>query len=816
MKVTHRQLSLIIENYLSDKSLLTELKKKAFNQFIQRGLINDQEFKTYIFHSKAGWIPPFNDPIMAKILFNTLNAGGQGHSVYDMARMGEDILNKIVSNARRGDLPPRPVRGTANQFIDILPEIDVVQPDNTTLTYDKAIQYIESGRGVGKRTEALNKAIADGIRGQKSEFEVIAMPTGSNPYFVAYPKTYKGSIVLGRMGPDYNYLNPNSPGEKAQLGEMSWCTTVDGAGNMFLNYHQRMNLHMYYLTRVGDYNSGSPERKFCLSFQKNGDQVTLHEDGHATVNGDNKPASKETIISHIGQRLYNLIEADVAKPSRKTIDVIAYFKSLTLDQYKDLREAVTSEQDLQLFQKQVEGICQYSSNVDIFIEMVKDPSPYIHRHPIRFTNSARPEVAEVAIEYLPFDKIIKSKLPLTPEFMAEVYRSEKSKNGGKIPSIILYNFIDDTNTYDPNRFHGIEIYSRDPSPELFDEMVKDIVSGNVIYGNEWNSKNPPRHYYHGKIVKHPDLTPEHFKLLYQLFDAERSVDYGNRHLLILISHPNCPEELKLLELTNRFDYKLRIVPAQGEVVANNLGELKSANPKSVATLATYGNNKLFKAFEEKRPDVFLSYIDRAAEFNSFYFLGSKIHLDPIYPIKVYERAIHREILLNPQNYRNGILDFRTIPRVNAAAVILKLREDPLIKKSDIQAYKAQVEKTEKLAQMLSIFVDPNRVVELQEVFQDVWMEALMPAEDMGLSNAKIVKLYEKGYRTVNIHDYMTEIIAYLQEYEEQPEMNNPETYGWALSLYKIVNFVINGKAAWQRYAQANNVPWPAKFNDYLI
>ena len=816
MKLTRKQLSLLVESYLKESQFLFEIKKKSFNQFIQRELINDQEFKTYIFNSEGGWIPPFNDPIMSKILFNTLSAGGQGHSVYDMSRMGEDILNKIVSNARRGDLPPRPVRGTANQFIDILPEIDVVQPDNTTLTYDKAIQYIESGTGVGKRSEALNKTIADGIRGQKSEFEVIAMPTSANPYFVAYPKTYKGSIALGRMGPDYNYLNPNSPNEKAQLGDMSWCTTVDGSGNMFLNYHQRMNLHMYYLTRVGDYDPRLPERKFCLSFQKTGDQVILHEDGHATVNGNNSQASKETIISHIGQRLYNLIEADAAKPSRKTIDVIAYFKSLTLDQYKDLREAVTSEQDLQLFQKQVEGICQYSSNVDIFIEMVKDPSPYIHRHPIRFTNSARPEVAEVAIEYLPFDKIIKSKLPLTPEFMTEVYRSEKKKNGGRIPSKILYNFIDDSNTHDLNSFYGIEIHRRDPSPEILDEMVKDITSDNVIYGSSgWSSENPPRDYYHRKIVRHPDLTSEHFKLLYQLFDSERSVDDGNKNLLVLITRPNCPEELKLLEITNRFDFKLRTVPAQGEAVANKLGELKSASPRPVSTLAAYGDSKLFKVFEEKRPDVFLSYIDAAAEFNSFLQFMSWTHLDPVYGIKVYERAIHREVLLNPNNYKNGVLSFRTEPSV-VAPVILKLQKDPLIKKPDVQAYKKQVATTERIASATSLFVDPNNAVELQEYYQDEWMEALMPASEIGIGHAEIVKIYEKGYATVNIHDYMAEIIAYLQKYEEQPEMNNPETYGWALSLYKIVNFVINGKAAWQRYTQANNVPWPPKFNDFLI
>ncbi len=114
-----------------------------------------------------------------------------------------------------------------------------------------------------------------------------------------------------------------------------------------------------------------------------------------------------------------------------------------------------------------------------------------------------------------------------------------------------------------------------------------------------------------------------------------------------------------------------------------------------------------------------------------------------------------------------------------------------------------------------MFVDPSQIAGLQEYFEDDWMEALMPASEMGMDGIKIVKIYEYGYDTVNIHDWMSEIIAYLQEHENQPEMENPETYGWALQLYKIVKYVTDGKSKWQRYTQANGVPWPSKFNDIL-
>ena len=259
MKISRRQLSLLIETYLKDPGLLFEIKKKAFNQFIQRGLVSQQEFDMLVFNKD--WVPPFNDPIMAKILFNTLNAD-QGHSVNDVKTVGEDVINKIINNARSGELKPRLIRGTSNEYIDILPMIDVTNPDNTTATYNDVIRYLENAPGLDKRGDLLTQTIQDGINGQKSEFEVVAMPRGGQKYFVAYPKTYKGSIALGRMGPDYRYYNPNKPDERAVLGAMTWCTTVDGAGNMFLNYHRNMNLHMYYLTRIEGYNSGSRDRKF--------------------------------------------------------------------------------------------------------------------------------------------------------------------------------------------------------------------------------------------------------------------------------------------------------------------------------------------------------------------------------------------------------------------------------------------------------------------------------------------------------------------------------------------------------------------------
>ena len=142
MKISRRQLSLLIENYFKEPQLLFEIKKKAFNQFIQQGLVSQQEFNMLVFNKD--WVPPFNDPIMAQILFNSLKAG-QNHSVNDIKTVGEAVINKIIDNARnvyssnkefedaKADfLPARLVRGTSNEYIDILPMIDAQNPNNTT------------------------------------------------------------------------------------------------------------------------------------------------------------------------------------------------------------------------------------------------------------------------------------------------------------------------------------------------------------------------------------------------------------------------------------------------------------------------------------------------------------------------------------------------------------------------------------------------------------------------------------------------------------------------------------------------------------
>jgi len=804
MKITKRQLKLVIENYLRGPELIFEIKKKAFNHFIQKGQITQSDFNRYVFDKD--WVYPFNDPIMGKILFNTLSAN-QGHSLGDISQGGEEILNKIVSNARRGDLPPRAMRGTGGQMIDILPKIDVSQPDNTTLTYDEAMQYIESGSGVGKRSDILNRVITDGINGRTSEFEVVAMPSSGNPYFVAYPKTYKGSIALGRMGPNYEYLNPNSPEEKAQLGEMSWCTTIDGAGNMFLNYHQKMNLHMYYLTRVNDYDPNAPERKFCLSFIKKGDYVALKDGSHATVDGNNQPISKESVINIIGQRLFSLIENDVKNnPERKEINPKEYYKSISLEQYQAMREAHQSENDIALFVQEAREIAVHTQNEDIIIEMIKDPHKRIRGVGIRFGKTAR--ATQAAIQTGDIDELIKSyNLPLPSGLITDLYHYEKQSSGGKASGFYMWNMLRSNSAVRPI------------SPELFSEMVDDVVNDNYTYATDYHSRDPQRAILLHSIVKKKDmLNPESITKLYEKFSNDRYTDRTGRNIPNLIAHPECPKEIVDEAISDNFIMTPTNSSGDLETSTNGAGESISEVSYAANSLIRLSDNSFFQSLSKESFDTL---IDTLAYVAKGHFFMSNLKLDPVYMIKTYERGIHREVLFNSNNYENkqGIktLSFRTEPSL-FAPTILKLQKDRLHGETNTENLTEQQSKTERLALYVSLFVHPTIVSDMSEYFSDEYMEIgqLLEEDIHGGTESNFAKLFDKSYgKPVNIDNYLSEIIAYMQTYEDEPEDGEDSYNEWILTLYNMASYVLKGKATWQSYSQQNGVPWPNKFNKFL-
>ena len=739
MRISRRQLSLLIENYLKQPQLLFEIKKKAFNQFIQRGLVSQQEFDMLVFNKD--WVPPFNDPIMAKILFNTLNAD-QGHSINDIKAVGEEVINRIIANARSGELKPRLIRGTSNEYIDILPMIDVTSPDNTIATYNDVMKYLENASGLDKRGDLLTQTIQDGINGQKSEFEVVAMPSGGQKYFVSYPKTYKGSIALGRMGPDYRYYNPNKPDDRAVLGAMTWCTTVDGSGNMFLNYHRNMNLHMYYLTRIDGYNPSNRDRKFCLSFAKDrGGNVMLHEDGHATVDGNNSPASKDYIISIIGQRLYSIIENDVKNPSRAVIDPVKYYRSINLDQYQAMRAASQTGPDLDLFKQEASNIADHTENREIIYDMVKDSNISISG--IGLAKIKDVEGTKFALEHHDMNKIIRSKAPLDSKMIQELYKEDKIKNRGMSSSFLLYHLLRRTFNYYKSGTPATII-----DDLILDDIVDDVVSGNFISGSAHINASRSNSFEDGTIyrvlIRQPNLTTEHMHKIYDNFSKERSIDSKGNIIVDLISLPNCPKEIFDKELNTRLTLKMRkpnTYTPRSEV--NEIGE----SPRVAGIFARRLASQAGKDFLSKlSPETMNNFIHLLAIVpgDALRGLMGNFDLSPIVAIKAFERALHIEedfYLVGPQE------------KVDA------LKEQEL------------KEKIEKMAEYISIFVDPKKASYLDEIYGDMLMEVDYPLSDMpGGRASEFNKVWSKVYGEIpDVGEYLSEIVAYMQEYEDEPE-----------------------------------------------
>ena len=180
------------------------------------------------------------------------------------------------------------------------------------------------------RSKTLQQVLDAGFAGDNTHFDVIHE---DNNWIVCYPKTYKASISLARMGPDKQYYTPAK--DFLIVGKMNWCTSVDSPSNMFLNYHRAMNLHMYYLTRKTGFNPNDKYRKMCVSFAKEGKTITLMK-SNASVDGDNSNIEHAAIVKNVGQHILDIMTRDVARDERLEISLEDYYRSLSVTQVKSI------------------------------------------------------------------------------------------------------------------------------------------------------------------------------------------------------------------------------------------------------------------------------------------------------------------------------------------------------------------------------------------------------------------------------------------------------------------------------------------------
>lgn len=377
MKITRRQLSLIIENFL------IEHNKDEFEELLLSGIITQDDFNDIYKQNNPKGI--FKDSFLRQTLYNTLVAQ-QGHSIDDFADSTPTFKQKILDPYHRGELRPVQIPGTLNQF-DLAKMLD-----DGEATYDHFQSYItiKDSTNLG-RSKHIQNVLNSGFAGDTTHFEVIY---DSNDWIVVYPKTYKGSISTARMGPDKRYYIPPNV-----IGEMNWCTSVDSSGNLFLNYHVAKNLHMYYLTRKAGYDPNNKYRKMCISFSKRGKSISIDDGGHATVDGNNDPITKRTITRVIGKDLLKLLTDDVKKPEREEIDEKQFYKSVSYEQYISLRQQNVTKEDLELFTNEAIKYLQ-NSEVDQILESISNdvdlifanPSFFIYVNPIYVRSETAKEV----------------------------------------------------------------------------------------------------------------------------------------------------------------------------------------------------------------------------------------------------------------------------------------------------------------------------------------------------------------------------------------------------------------------------------------
>jgi hypothetical protein len=344
---------------LIKESLIVESSKKKFNKLIEQGKVPEEDFSQMWNGKRNKFNPPFNDDLYRMIVYNTYNAE-QNHSVEDFKNNYEYIKQKVLSPFASGGRALAPVTVPGIGIFDVSKSLN----DKTT-TYDEIMEYAEYKDSVTvKKSNVLQDIIDDAVAGKSNQHLELIYKDDS--WIFLYPKSYKGSIAVSRMGGDLKYYG-NATSQNSSIGRIPWCIAPDSAGNMFLNYHRRMNLHMYIGTKLGNrYKNNDNNRKVCLSFLKKHGYVDLAK-GNSTVNARNKDLPKSEVMSIVGSGIFSALEKDAKRPERLEIDEISYYKSVNFAQFQNIEAAIdtNSQTDYERFLKETESIGQYTESAEL-------------------------------------------------------------------------------------------------------------------------------------------------------------------------------------------------------------------------------------------------------------------------------------------------------------------------------------------------------------------------------------------------------------------------------------------------------------------
>jgi len=335
--------------------LLLESKLSKFKDLLALGKINQEDLDKMWHPTQNRWRSPFNSDLYRAIVYNSLMAD-ENHSINDY-KVGFPLIKTNVLEPYKqtnGRIPEifNPDAGEENVLNFDINEILA----NKTATYNQLEMFVNAKKESKRDTGVLQRIIDRAISEEPNE-DLELIHTDSN-WVIMYPKSYKGSIAVSKMGGDLKYYG-NATQQNSSIGRIPWCIAPDTTGNMFLNYHRRLNLHMYIATRVGDgYRNGDANKKICISFSKNHGFVRLVEKAGSTVDSNNRNLSEKSVKKLITKAVYEKLVNDAELPSRKEMDEISYYKSINLEQFKNIENAIdeNSEQDFARWLQEVSKI----------------------------------------------------------------------------------------------------------------------------------------------------------------------------------------------------------------------------------------------------------------------------------------------------------------------------------------------------------------------------------------------------------------------------------------------------------------------------
>jgi hypothetical protein len=427
------------------KDIISEISIKRFQE-------QNPEFDTTNFTTQLKGNTDYLD------IINNSIASGQQHSPDDYLQQFEFYKNSIEPNRNSQEFLTINVPGE-NDPVSLA---NKVTQGSCTATFDD-IQQFQQARMFVQGKGSKNKLTAAYIKvleeASQNDFEIIV---NNNDWIVYYPKSIRGSIALTRSywdGSKIVYDNTFNPsiGYGQKTGHMNWCTSVSGSGNMFINYHIRLNLHMYYCIKKRVLDVSDETRKICVSYTKTGNTVKMTHDSGSTVNANNKAIDKNDVIGCLGSTVVGVLYKDVMLPKRKEIDLNSYYKSISLEQYITMRKA--NEENIIDFVNEFRSIIKLSKDKEkIKKYSINDNSEHIISEIIKYANSEE----EITFFYNKWktSKVVKRALSL---FKASI-----------LPEPIFEEMLNDSDEITANPLKRIK-YKRISLPQL-----KSIAKGGSL------------------------------------------------------------------------------------------------------------------------------------------------------------------------------------------------------------------------------------------------------------------------------------------------------------------------------------------------